>query len=45
MRTTPLVFVAAPYEDTAMKSNSSGNPMWRARSAIDERALEDPDEE
>ena len=24
MRTTPLVLVALPYDDTAMKSNSTG---------------------
>ena len=34
MRTTPDVCVAAPYDETAMKSNSSGRRMYRARSAM-----------
>ncbi len=32
MRTTPLVWVALPYDETAMKSISTGRSMARARS-------------
>ena len=46
MRTTPLVRVAEPYDDTAMKSNSTGQ-VDRAREIghEHERALEDADEQ
>ena len=46
MRTTPLVRVAEPYDDTAMKSNSTGQ-VDRAREVghEHERALEDADEQ
>ena len=46
MRTTPLVRVAEPYDDTAMKSNSTGQ-IDRAREIghEHERALEDADEQ
>ena len=38
MRTTPLVRVAEPYDDTAMKSNSTGRSIARARSAMNMNA-------
>ena len=38
MRTTPLVRVAEPYDDTAMKSNSTGSAIARARSAMKRKA-------
>ncbi len=38
MRTTPLVRVADPYDDTAMKSNSTGRSMARARSLMNMHA-------
>ena len=38
MRTTPLVRVAEPYDDTAMKSISTGSGMARARSAMNTKA-------
>ena len=46
MRTTPLERVADPYDDTAMKSNSTGK-VDRARQVAHEheRALEHADEQ
>ena len=46
MRTTPLERVAEPYDDTAMKSNSTGQ-VDRAREIAHEheRALEHADEQ
>jgi hypothetical protein len=38
MRTTPLVRVELPYDDTAMKSNSTGTSMARARSLMNMNA-------
>ena len=38
MRTTPLVRVADPYDDTAMKSNSTGRSIARARSLMNMNA-------
>ena len=38
IRTTPLVRVADPYDDTAMKSNSTGRSIARARSAMNMNA-------
>ncbi len=38
MRTTPLVLVELPYDDTAMKSNSTGRSIARARSAMKRKA-------
>ena len=38
MRTTPLVRVADPYDDTAMKSNSTGRSIARAMSAMNMNA-------
>ena len=38
MRTTPLVRVADPYDETAMKSNSTGRSMARARSLMNMQA-------
>ena len=38
IRTTPLVRVAEPYDDTAMKSNSTGRSIARARSAMNMNA-------
>ena len=38
IRTTPLVRVAEPYDETAMKSNSTGRSIARARSAMNMNA-------
>jgi len=38
IRTVPLVRVADPYDETAMKSNSTGSAMARARSAMKRKA-------
>ena len=38
MRTTPLVRVAEPYDDTAMKSNSTGRSIARERSLMNMNA-------
>ena len=38
MRTTPLVRVADPYDDTAMKSNSTGRSIARDRSLMNTNA-------
>ena len=38
IRTTPLVRVADPYDDTAMKSNSTGRSIARARSLMNMNA-------
>ena len=46
MRTTPLVRVAEPYDDTAMKSNSTGQVDRAGEIGHEhERALEDADEQ
>ena len=46
IRTTPLERVADPYDDTAMKSNSTGRSIAREQVAHEhERALEHTDEE
>ena len=46
MRTTPLVRVAEPYDDTAMKSNSTGQVDRAGEIAHEhERALEHTDEQ
>ena len=46
MRTTPLVRVDDPYDDTAMKSNSTGRSIARAEVGHEhERALEDADQQ
>ena len=46
MRTTPLDRVAEPYDDTAMKSNSTGRSIARDEVAHEhERALEHADEQ
>ena len=46
MRTTPLVRVADPYDDTAMKSNSTGQVDRAGEIGHEhERALEDADEQ
>ena len=38
MRTTPLVRVLLPYDATAMKSNSTGSAIERARSLMNTNA-------
>ncbi len=46
MRTTPLVRVADPYDDTAMKSNSTGRSIGPGEIGHEhERTLEDADEQ
>ena len=46
MRTTPLERVADPYDDTAMKSNSTGRSIARRQIAHEhEGALEHADEQ
>ena len=45
MRTTPLGVVLVPYDDTAMKSSSTGRSIAGEIAHEHERALEDTDEQ